>query len=452
MRVGIAVAALLLVAIAALLLLHRGRFGPALLSTDDALVLTEVENRTGDKSLDGSVAEGLQIELAQSPYLRMVDREAYRRVRHLVLPEAAFAPNPIAARKLAEKLNAKAFLYGSISGAGPPYLLHVDLSDVSSNDILTSAEEHVSSPQQIPGAIDRLAAALRFNAGEERDSIAKTSTSLAREATTDLNALQLLSAGEEAYIGGRSVDAVRLYQQAVELEPRFVQAQLHLAVLYRKLRAELAAGEAARLALAAADSASERTRSLAQFQYEMNASGDYARAVGIVRQVVARYPHDAGAMEELARGLRLEGRFTESVQMAQQAYAEGPYLGDAYMQAENSMIALDRYDAAAQLAVQAEKLGLARPGGQLTSAYLEGRQDTLDAAIADLVNERKGFKPDWNFGLYLDNVGRLAAGATVWRGGAAASAQIPGLESAAAFLLSQGALDRANAGRLQERA
>jgi serine/threonine-protein kinase len=445
-RAAIAAAALAVAGVSAFALLHRGRFGPSLLTSDDALVLTEIENRTGDKSLDGTLAEGLQLELAQSRYLRMVDRTAYREVRRSVLTDAPFAPNPIAAHTLAEKLNAKAYLYGNISGNNPPYLIHVDMFDVASNEVLTSVEERVPSLQQLPGAIDRLADALRFNAGEERDSISKTSTGLVREATGNMDALHLLSAGDEAYLRGRSVDALLLYQQAATLEPKFVQAQLRIAVLCRKMRAEVEAGEAAKLALAAADGASERTRAMAEYQYEMNASGDYARAAGIVKQVIADYPHDTEAMEELARTLRLEGRFTESVQLAQEAYAEDPYNADAYLQAENSMIALDRYDAAAQAQAQAARLGIAHAGGALTSAYLEERQAPLNEAILELTNEHRGFQPNWNLGIYLDNVGRLAAGAAVWRDGAAAAAKVPGLASAAAFMLAQGALDRAMLG------
>ena len=446
LNISLCLGAVVLIGVAAFFLLHRGRFGPALLTSSDALVLTEIENRTGDKSLDGTLAQGLQLELEQSRYLRVVDRSAYRAIRHQVMPDAPFAPNPIAAHTLAEKLGAKAYLYGSISGNTPPYLLHVDLLNVASNEVMTSAEEQVPSLQQIPGSIDNLADSLRSNAGEDRNAISNTSASLTQEGTGNVEALHLLSAGEDAYINGHSADALQFYRRAAALEPKFAQAHLQIAILSRRMRGEVEAADAAKLALADADGASERTRSVIQFHYEMNASGDYARAAAIIKQVVADYPHDAASMVELSRVLRLQGRFTESLQIAQQAYAEDAYNADAYIQAENSMIALDRYDAAGQVQALATRLGIANEGGALTSAYLQGRHETLDSAVADLMAERKDFKPDWNLGLYLDNVGRLAAGAAIWREGAAAAAKIPGLASTAAFLLAQGALDRAMLG------
>jgi serine/threonine-protein kinase len=90
-----------------------------------------------------------------------------------------------------------------------------------------------------------------------------------------------------------------------------------------------------------------------------------------------------------------------------------------------------------------EKLGVAHVGGELIPAYLEGRQDMVELAVASLTTDTVAFRPDWNLGLYLDNTGRLSAGAAIWQDRSEAAKKIHGLESAAAFLLSQGALDRA---------
>ncbi len=409
------------------------------------MVLGDIDNRTGDRSLDGTLAEGLEIALSQSHYLRLINRPDYLTVRHLMMPDATTSLNQIAMQKIAQRFNAKAYLSGTLSGNSAPYLLHVDLLDANSSDVLTSAEERVPSLQQIPDSIDRLASTLRYNAGEERESIARTSTPLAHEATANMDALHLLSLGEDTYATGKTLDALQIYQQAAAADPKLVLAQLRLTVIYRKLRSELGAANSAKLALAAADASSERTRSMAQYEYEMNATGDYARAATIIRQVIAKYPHDSQSLEALARVLRLEGRFTESLQTAQQAYAEDPYNVDAYTQAENSLIGLDRYDAASQLHAQVEKLGLARPGGGLIPAYLEGRQDNLQAAIA-AIKADSTYRPDWNLGLYYDNIGQFNAGAAVWRSRAVAALKIKGLESAAGFLLAQGALDRAMVG------
>ena len=442
-RIGLGVAVLAILVIAGYLIVQRGHFRTSVLTDQDTIVLTEIENRTGDKTVDGAITEGLQIALMESPFLQLRSGDAYRTARHQVAPDAGDAPNPIVARNAVAKLGVRAYLSGTITGFTPPYIIHVDLLSAASNDLMASAEERVPSLQQLAAGIDHLAISLRSNLGEGSDSIQKFSNPLAREATTNLEALHALSLGDAAFSTGKSMEALAAYQQAATLDPKFIQAQLRLAVLYRRQRAEVASAEASRLALAAADNASERTREMAQYHYEMNASGDYTRASNIIRQVLAANPHDPEALEALSRTLRLQGRVAEALQTAQQAYGEDPYNVEAYTQAENSLIGLDRYEAAAQLETQVQRLGLEHPGGTLTAAYLGGRQDLLDAAIATFDAHHTTFRLDWNYGIYLDNAGKLTAGAALWRGHAAEAQKIAGLQSTAGFLLSQGALDRA---------
>ena len=443
-RLGIMACMVLLIAAAIAYVERHGHFGPVILTPQDAVVLTEVENRTGDKALDGVVQSGLQIALGESPYLRLVDSGSYFTARRQAEPaDGDSSAGHVIDRNTAAKLKAKAYIFGEVTGASAPYLIHLDLLDTTSNDVLASAEDHVASLQELPTVIDRLAVSIRSSAGESSDSITKSSVPLTAEATNDLDALSAFSQGDAAYYDGQTLDALRLYQHAVQLQPKFVQAQLRLAVLYRKERAELAAADAAKQALAAADGASARTRAIAQYEYEMNSSGDYPRAVTVIRQVTAANSHDADSLQRLARALRLEGREGEALQTAQQATNEDPYNLEALIQEENSLIGLDRYDAAAQSDAQAQRLGLPHTGGAIAAAYLGGRVDVLNAAIATNLKQKNGFRPDWNYGIYLDNVGHLAAGAALWRARAAQALEVKGLESAAGFLLSQGALDRA---------
>lgn len=442
LRIGLGVAGVTVIGVLALLV-SRGHFKPAILTNQDKLVLTEIENRTGDQGLDGVVVTGLQIALEQSPYVRLSPAESYLMARRQVAPDAAANPGQVVARNTAVKLQAKAYVFGRVTGTTSPYLVHLDVLDTASNDVLSTIEEKVPSLQQLPSLVDHLSSALRSNLGESSDSITKSGLALNQEATGNLEALHALSEGDSAYASGRTLDALRFYQRAVTLEPKFVIAQLRLAVLYRKLRAEVAAAEAAKAALAAADTVGARTRTLAQYEYEMNASGDFNRAASILRQWVTSHPHDAEALEKLARCLRQQGRVAEALQTAQQAYAEDPYNVDAYIQAENALIGLDRFAAAAQIDAQIQKFGPGRGGGALTTAYLESRDVDLEAAVRALQVPNSGFRTDWNLGIYLDNVGRLAAGAQLWRSRASSAMEVQGLESAAGFLLSQGAVDRA---------
>ncbi len=440
---GCAVLAIMMLAI----LFKRGHFRGAILSDQDTVVLTEIENRTGDKALDGVVDTGLHFALAESPYLRLDSESSYLAARRQVDAASAGAPGHAIARNTAQKLRAKAYLFGQITGSAPPYAIHLDLLETSSNDILSTVEEPLPSLDQLPAVMDRVATTLRGNLGESSESVNKFSIPLANEATGNPEALRAFRQGEDAYVAGRTLEALQFYQQAVTLEPKFVQAHLQLVVLYRTLRAELAAGEAAKLALASTDGSSPRTKALAQYEFEMNATGDYPFAVSILRQFSGAHPHDADVLEKLAQALRLEGRIAESLQTAEEATREDPYNQAAWVQTENALIGLDRYDAAAQADMQAQRLGLPEVGGALSAAYLGGREEVLASAIAQSQsqsqNQKGGFRPDWSYGIYLDNVGHMGAGGELWHSRAAEAMAIPNLQSAGAFLLAQSAYDRA---------
>ncbi len=418
---------LLIAGLGIILFVNRGHIGTSLLGEHDTMVLTSVENRTGDATLDGTIAEGLEIALAQSPYLKMIGRSRYEAALRVNGEEDGV--NAIRARAAAAKAGAKTYLYGSIvdggvkdsrlHGEAPKYTFHLDLMSVASNDVLGSFEEQSASLQQIPNTIDRLADDVRTAAGEDADSINATHQGLIQEATGNLEALHRCAQGDASIAGGQVLEALGFYKQAAELDPHFIQAQLRLVSLFEGYRAEVAAGEAARRALAAADTASERTRTIAQYKYELDASGNYTRAAAVIRKLIATNPHDSEALLDLARVLQLQGKLTEALQTGQSAVEQGGGVG-AHDAVAVSLIGLERY-------------GGVGDKGQigLLAGYLEGQRVSGSG---------------WEYGLILDNSGRLEEGLVLWRREAAAMGKVKGLESGAGSFLGVGALDRALVG------
>jgi eukaryotic-like serine/threonine-protein kinase len=346
----------------------------------------------------------------------------------------------VLARQAAQAAGVKAYLYGTLSvreGAG--YVVAVKLLDAASNRELASVEETAAGRGDIAGAIDRVVAGLRVEVGlggGPGDSAARSDVPLAREATGSVEALHAYSVGVAAMVDGRTGDALKAFQAAVAIDPKFVQAQTRLAWLYRAQHAETASAGAARLAQAASGDASAHTALLAQYSDAVNAAGDLERAGAVIRQFAALYPHDPEGARGVARVLRLQGRFGEALDVGERGIADDPLDGDLYGQAEFSLIALDRYDAALGVEQQAEQRGFHHAGTALTAAYLAGRDGRLESAIERVTRPPYNVSSMAAYGLYLDNTGQLAAGATLWRTAAAGDG----------WMLAQGALDRGLAG------
>jgi len=427
----------------AFLLVRSGRLRPAVLRPDEALLLAVVQNKTGDPMLDGVVLEGLEIELRQSQALKVRGDDAYQAGARQIEAEGAGAETNVSARKVAQMIGAKAYLYGEVRGGGEePYVISVEVLNTESNDKLANVEETAGTREEIPAAIDRLARSMRAEMGEATATIDASSVPLKNEATANVAALHAYAVGESAMQRGRTADAIAAYQQAVGFDAGFIQAQMRLAWLYRAEKAEVAAASAASLAQDASRQASDTVRRLAEFCDEMNASGDYGRALATIRQYAELYPNDDEGMVGLARVLRAQGHLVEALLAAQQAYGDDPYRADAYREAELAMIGLDRYDDALHLESQSQRLGVAASVSSLAAAYLAGKNDVVAREVGAVRREgATGYGRLADYGLYLDNTDQMAAGSAVWR--SEAGGQLSDASGAKAYLLAQGALDRA---------
>jgi eukaryotic-like serine/threonine-protein kinase len=444
-------AALIVAGVVVVAMVCTGVFRPLVLGPNDHLLLTVIQNRTGDKSLDGIVMEGLEIGLHQSSSLNVLGSEAYRAgLRQVDLQSATeMAPE----QRVAQNVGAKAYLYGEITGAKAPYRIRADVLRADSNDKVETLEETAESREEIPAAIGRLAQDIRAEVSEDDGSEKRLNVPLEREATANVDALHAYAVGETARQDGRTGDAFVAYRQAVMLDPKFVQAQMRLSWLYASEKAEVASANAAERARSAAAKTSDKVSLLAQFCYEMNASGNYDRALEIIRRYVQRYPLDVEGRKGLARVLRMEGNLQEAFHAAQQGYGDNPFDAEMYAEAELSMIEMNHYETALQLEAQAERVGVTRSGNALIEGYLVGKEDIVSAQVGTLQGAiagptvgsaaQAGYAELYRYGLYLDNTGSSEAGLEVWRTAAARAGSIPEFASTRSSMLAQGALDRA---------
>ncbi len=428
-------------------LIHNGLFRPLVLGANDHLLLTVIQNKTGDKTLDGTVMEGLELALRQSRSLNLQGDEAYLAGQRQIAAESGDTA-PASEQEVAQKIGARAYLYGEVKETGPSLNISVEVIKSDSNDRLATFEEKVHGREEIPAAMGRIAQDIRAEFSEDNKDDLQSSAPFEAEATANVKALHAFAEGEAAAHGGRTNEAMAAYQRAAGIDPKFVQAQMELAWLYRGEKAEVSAANAATLARDASGSASDKLKLLAQFCYEMNVSADYAHAVETIRDYAARYPRDADGMKGLARAFNAQGLLAEALAAAQQGYGQHPFDAGMYAEAQIAMIGMNRYENALQLMAQAERVGLMLEGNTLAAGYLAGREDIVTAQSSAIESADPGFAQTsfaalYDYGNYLDNSGRTAAGEALWKAAATRAASIPGFASAAAVMLAQGALNRA---------
>jgi len=446
----------LIVALAIFLFIEPRPVPAPVLHRGDIVAMTQIENRTGNTTLDDSVTDALAAQLSDSSFFILLSGPSYQSARRLMAtttPSISPSPQPEQtehARRIAERMGASAFLSGFISSTHGAYFIHLDLRTVADNRIISALDEHADSLAQLPPAIEALALDLRSAIGETRAQLDLANFSLDQQFSSNLAAVQPYAESDLLLTQHQLAAAIPLLENAIALDPKFVAARLRLTSIERDLRAETAAADSARMAFVAADGAAQPVRRIAEATYEMEANGNLPRAIEILQQILQANPHDASAQISLAHALNLQGRMTEALSFAQQAYAHDPFHADAYAEAEFALIGLDRFDAAAQLDAQAQRLGIARPQDTITAAYLTGHLQSVDTQLGNLPAIADAFTPDAEFANTLDNQGRLPAGRALWISRAKAANANRTLRSAAAFLYAQAGLNRALLGQCND--
>ena len=425
-----------------------GHFSGPVLRPGDAVLLTTIENRTGEPSLDGSVMEGLELGLAHSPTLRLRTQTAFWAGLGQIRAGGGAVERQVLAQRVAQSVGAKAYLFGEIGKQAQRYSISVDLLDTQSNDRLLSLTETAASPSEIVPAIDRLTAGLRVRLGESKGAVAAGSVPLRAGGSASLGALGAYAIGEEARQAGRIEDAAAAYGQASGQDPKFVLPQLRLAWIFAGQRAEVEAADAARRAReAAGPDAGESLRQMASSTDDLLNGREYGRALGTIRQLLTADPGSAAGSVALARAMMLERHFTESLLSAEKALDEDPVNREAYELAQTALLGLDRPGDVPALRERARKAGVTLPLRTLAEAYIAGGPQ-LSAVDPNAVNsDRAHLSGLEEQGAFLDGTGRLAEGEAIWRQAANQARGNPAFASSGAYLLAEGALNRALSGR-----
>ncbi len=425
--------------------MRNGGLGRVVLGPTDSILLTSIQNKTGDASLDGAIMEGLEIQLAQAPQ-RWRGQEAYRAgVREIALSDHVDA-RALSGQAAARRVGARAYVYGEITGSGSAYTINVEVLETSSNDRLAGISETAGSKAEIPKAIDRMADDLRRSLGEDGASIAQHDTPLGQQTAASMTALSEFAEAEDAQESGHLTSAIDLYGKAIRESPNFALADVELAWLLEEQYAELGAAEAARRARMSSAQAGDRVRLLAETTAAALDTQDYGVAGTTARRLLSLHPRDRDGMVTLARVMRLQGHMTESLLSAEQAYRYEPANGDAYREAGRALLGLDRFEEAAKLAQEAQHAGVANISWERAALYLGGKGDVRRPGTGARTTEFNVAEAE-DEAVALDNAGALEAGGAAWHAAARASHEAAGLLSAGAAMLARGALDRALLGR-----
>ena len=351
----IAAAVILLVAVAAGS--YRLFFRPSPgLSVNDTLVVADFANSTGDPVFDGTLRQGLSVQLEQSPFLRLVSDERIHETLRLMGQPADAHLTPEMAREVCERTGSAAMLNGSIATLGSQYVLRVKAVNCHGGEVLDEEQVQAARKEEVLRALDQVSRRFRSRVGESLTSVGQYDTPLAQATTPSLDALKAYSRGRQL-VDSNPPAAIPFLTQAVEIDPQFAMAHAALGLMYGHTGESALASAHTSKAYELRDRVSEQEKFFITAYYAGRTTGNQEKTRQICQAWSRSYPRDTIPHDFLAgftyTGL---GKFERAVEEAQKSIELDPDAPIGYLNLASDYIYLDRLgDAEATLKRAADR-------------------------------------------------------------------------------------------------
>jgi len=288
-----------------------------LLNERDTVVLADFNNSTDDPVFDGTLREGMAVQLEQSPFLSLISEETVRRTLTLMGKSADIPLTGDAAREVCERTGATAVIEGSISRLGTQYVLGLRARNCHTGDILDEEQEQLARKEDALNALSRVASKFRSHVGESLATVQKYSTPLAEATTPSLEALKSYSSGWQVHAQHGAAAALPFFKRATEIDPQFAMAYASLGRMYADLDQRGLAAANLSQAWRLRDRASEHERFFITSSYQVLATGNLEAALQTCEAWSRAYPREGLPHYVMAGGIhKVAGRYEKALDEA----------------------------------------------------------------------------------------------------------------------------------------
>jgi serine/threonine protein kinase/tetratricopeptide (TPR) repeat protein len=377
------------------------------LTDKDTIVLADFSNTTGDPVFDGTLRQGLAVQLEQSPFLEiMEDAQVQGVLRRMNLPPGARITIPIA-HEICLREGASATIDGAIASLGKTYV--ITLQAIACQDGATLAREQIQAPdkEHVLNAVGTAATAMRGKLGESLNSIEKLNRPLEQATTSSLEALQNYTAGMSEMEQGRFLPAVPLFQRAAALDPNFAMAYEFVSAAFDNAGDSAMSREYSRKAFALIDRVSERERASITGSYYGD-SGEMDKEMEAYRLGIRNYPRWWGFHNNLSECLIDQGQYEEGLREGLEAARLEPKVEPPYRRQLDAYMCLNRLAEARQLAEKLRQSGLG--GARIHQRFLELAYVDDDRTSIDPETQWFAGKPEEYLSLGLQAANRNVLG------------------------------------------
>ena len=364
----ITVAVIVVVAVAVgtfKLFVHRS---PAL-TEKDSVVLVDFANSTGEPVFDGTLRQGLAVELEQSPFLRIMDDAQLQRDLRLMNVQPGTPITHQIAHDVCVREGAAAIIDGAIASLGRSYV--ITLQAITCQDGATLAREQIQAEdkEHVLNALGSATTAMRSKLGESLNSIKQLNRPLEQATTPSLDALQNYTAGLDVMSKGHYMAAIPQFRRAIAIDPNFTMAYYLLGIAYEQTGDIERSAEYAKRAFSMVDRVSEAERT-GITAYYYRATGELDKEIDAYQMAVRNnYPLRWGFHNQISVTYIDMGQFEEGLNEGLEAVRLQPNVEPPYRRVLDAYICLDRLPEADQVAAKVRALGI--DGSRIHQRFLE---------------------------------------------------------------------------------
>ncbi len=324
------------------------------LTEKDSIILAEFTNSTGDPIFEGTLRQGLSVQLEQTPFLSLVSGDRITQALRMMEKPPDTRLTTDVAREICQRVNASALIQGSIAMLGNQYVLGLDALNCRTGEMLAQEQVTADGKEKVLPALGRATSQLRAKLGESAASLQTYDAPFDQAVTTSsLEALQAYTRGTDAVFKGDYPSGISFLQRAVTLDPNFATAYSVLGMAYLLTSESVLGSESLTKAYSLRNRVSEREQFTIASNYTQSVIGDYDEGVRIADQWIRVFPRDAPGYIALYAASYFAGQFDQTLAAAQEALRLDP-TPFAYYQVPRTYIMVGHLDKARAAILQAE--------------------------------------------------------------------------------------------------
>ncbi|MGB9234048.1 MAG: tetratricopeptide repeat protein [Terriglobales bacterium] len=290
-----------------------------------SLAILPFQNASGDPTLDWlgpSLANMLSTDVGQSAQLRTVSPASLHQIFTDLRISATTVLDPATIRRVADFNNADRVVWGQYAKFGDQIRIDATLQDMKAGSTVPLKID-VPNEKEIPGAIDRLAEAIRQKLALPENVLKELKATSFQPSSKSLVALRDYNQGIGLQRDGKNLEAQKEFEAATKEDPSFALAFSKLAEVYSSLGYDNEAEQSAKKAVDLSQDLPEAEKYLiAAIRFE--ATKNYPEAVKAYETLAKASPDNSDVQSALAGLYRDSGDFAKARDYYQKLLSSNP--------------------------------------------------------------------------------------------------------------------------------